>query len=193
MEIILLLCFIPAWTPTCPGMVLSSAGLSWGSFPGQEKGINPISPSFHPHPFIPAPGQGWRWEIRNYLPQNPHQTSPVLLVIHPLSEVGPAWIQGFIPADLGAPGLGSVGKRLNFFVFSGILWQFRDKWTQMKPSSGKIWERPAGIFLCGTSWWPHPLGNLPPWESRESPVGSDPEELTSRAIKSRESHLPRNP
>lgn len=172
------------------------AELSWpqlGLFSRPGKGNQshlPILPSTPLHP-CPRTGLG----VGNQELFTPKSTSNISSVADDPSPVrgGTCLDPGIHSGRFGSPRAWSVGKRLNFFVFSGILWQFRDKWTQMKPSSGKTWERPEGIFLCGTSWWPHPLGNLPPWESRDSPVGSDPEELTSRAIKSRESHLPRNP
>lgn len=171
------MCFLPAWTLTCPGLVLSSAGLSFGLFSRPGKG----NYSHLDYSLSQEGAGGGKSGI----------ICPRIHIQHPLAEVRPAWIQGFVPG-WEPQGL-AASQRLNFFVLSGISWQFWDKWTQTKPSCGKVLERPEGIHLCGMSWWPHPLGNLLPWELRESPVSSHPKELTRRAIKSRESHLPRNP
>lgn len=80
------------------------------------------------------------------LPQEPGQASAILLSIHLLADVVPAWVQG-AALNWDPQGLcnGAVVKRFNFFTLPGVLCSFGVKWTQTKTTYGKAGEETKGI------------------------------------------------
>lgn len=90
----------PFVLPPCLDTDLSRLGaeLSWSQlwalFQARKRELFPSG-------LFPVPGGSWGWEIRNYLPQDSHPTSP---------GRGETCLDPGIRSRLGAPGLGSVAE-----------------------------------------------------------------------------------
>lgn len=108
--------------------------------------LHPSTSTDHAAPSsLPQEGAGGG-KSGHRLPQEPGQASAISLSIHLLADVVPALVQG-AALSWDPQGLcnGTVVKRFNFFMLSGVLCPFRVKWTQTKTSCGKVGEETKGI------------------------------------------------